>query len=225
MSASTRTAPQLVVFEGVDGTGKTMLTAALARYYRERISEKQVLAASFPGSIPGTLGELVYKLHHGQLKGAPNPSSIAGPAVQLLHVAAHIDAIERTIAPVLTSGGCVILDRYWWSTYAYVRQWVTVETAWCLIGAETPFWEDLPFPVVVYLQRRESLKPDELGHIGHEKIAGYYEEVLEKERVAGTSVIMLRNDSTVEDTWEQLLKSLHLVHHPFYALGESDDHT
>jgi thymidylate kinase len=223
--AGSRKAPHFVVFEGVDGTGKTTFAEALARYYQIQFPEARLLATSFPGSAPGTLGELVYKLHHGHLEGAPKPRSIAGPALQLLHVAAHVDAIVRTIAPMLAAGDHVILDRYWWSTYAYVRRSVTVETAWRLIGAESPFWVGLPTPIVVYLERRESLKPGDLGLVGHKEIAGYYEEVVKAEQTAGVTVLTIRNEDRVENTWEAILKGLHLAHYPFAALPESDDRT
>ncbi|MBA2681650.1 MAG: hypothetical protein H0U76_25055, partial [Ktedonobacteraceae bacterium] len=58
--------PRFVVFEGVDGSGKTTLARALADYYRASASPLQLYANSFPGSTPGTLGEWVYRLHHHQ---------------------------------------------------------------------------------------------------------------------------------------------------------------
>jgi thymidylate kinase len=39
--------------------------------------------------------------------------------VQLLHVAAHIELLERRIRPEVEQGTWVVLDRYWWSTWVY----------------------------------------------------------------------------------------------------------
>ena len=107
------TLPQFVVFEGVDGSGKTSLFKSLVKYFQMISNKLPLYAASFPGSSPGTLGEWVYRLHHNEATDGPAPEDIAPPALQMLHVAAHIDTILTRITPILTSKGFVILDRYW----------------------------------------------------------------------------------------------------------------
>jgi len=42
---------------------------------------------------------------------------VPAASLQLLHVAAHIDAIENRIKPLLTQGETLVLDRFWWSTF------------------------------------------------------------------------------------------------------------
>ena len=59
-------APRVVVFEGVDGTGKTTFARALGRYYQQLFPTATVLQEAFPGSRPGTLGNWVYQLHHAE---------------------------------------------------------------------------------------------------------------------------------------------------------------
>jgi thymidylate kinase len=216
--------PQFVVFEGVDGTGKTTFTHALAQYYRFLAPDTPVLAASFPGSDPGTLGELVYEFHHGRLEGALAPNNVALPALQLLHVAAHVDAIVRMIAPAFATGHAVILDRYWWSTYAYVRRAVPPEAAWHLVSAEVPFWQGLPAPTVIYLHRSVSLKPQELGSATHSQISTYYQEVAEAQREQGIRVHTIRNDAEIEHAWEHILTALNLPQHPLATVTEFNDH-
>ena len=72
---------------------------------------------SFPGREAGTLGKHVYELHHDL---ARFEIRALGPvSLQLLHVAAHIDAIENRIKPLLADGTTVVLDRFWWSTFIY----------------------------------------------------------------------------------------------------------
>jgi thymidylate kinase len=183
-----------------------------------------VLATSFPGTDPGTLGELVYELHHGRLEGAPSPDAVAPPALQLLHVAAHVDAIVRVIGPALAAGDSIILDRYWWSTHAYARRSVSSETALRLVSAETPFWEGLPAPTVIYLQRNQSLKPHELASATHRQLSTYYQEVAEAQRKAGVHVCVIRNDAEIEHAWERILTALDLPYQPLATLTEPDDY-
>src|SRR5439155_12811025 len=72
---------------------------------------------SFPGREIGTLGKLVYEIHHDAAKAGVK--AIDPTSLQLLHIAAHIDAIEARILPALKQGRHVVLDRFWWSTLVY----------------------------------------------------------------------------------------------------------
>lgn len=65
--------PKFVIFEGVDGSGKTTLARVLTAYYRQKASHTLLYANAFPGSTPNTLGEWVYRLHHGKARDAPLP--------------------------------------------------------------------------------------------------------------------------------------------------------
>lgn len=213
--------PRFVIFEGVDGSGKTTLARALAAYYRELAPETPLYADNFPGSRPGTLGEWVYRLHHGRTTDAPSPRDIAPPALQLLHVAAHVDLILTHIGPTLRAGGCVILDRYWWSTYAYSRMVLPPEKVWPMVGAERVFWAELPAPVAVYLTREATLKADELAPTAHRALDAHYREVIAAERQAGTPVHVLSNDTTLADVWHTLLDALGLPPRPLPAVAAS----
>ncbi|CAG0957369.1 Thymidylate kinase [Anaerolineales bacterium] len=105
----------LFVFEGADGAGKTTLVSALAEYLDRRGVE--CVALAFPGTQTGSIGKHVHELHHNPLHFGI--SAITPSSFQLLHVAAHLDAIERTILPALRAGKVVLLDRYLWSTLVY----------------------------------------------------------------------------------------------------------
>jgi len=108
---------KLIVFEGPDAVGKS----TLVRYLQEFLEQKHVPneSVSFPGDRPGTIGKLVYDLHHAPGKFGIEHISPVG--VQALHIAAHLDAITQTILPAIDSGRWVVLDRFWWSTYVYGR--------------------------------------------------------------------------------------------------------
>lgn len=108
-------AGKLYVFEGPDGVGKSTLADWFAAHLRE--SGIQCILLSFPGKEKGTLGKHVYELHHDLARFEFD--TLAPASLQLLHVAAHIDAIENRIKPLLGEGTTVVLDRFWWSTFVY----------------------------------------------------------------------------------------------------------
>lgn len=106
---------KLIVFEGPDAAGKS----SLCRLFKDALEfhGSKVHLLSFPGSSPGTIGELVYRIHHAPEEIGLNEITPTG--LQALHVAAHLDSIESAIIPRLLRGETVILDRYWWSTVVY----------------------------------------------------------------------------------------------------------
>lgn len=202
--------PRFVVLEGVDGSGKTTLITALSKYYRQIFSNVPLYADAFPGSHPGTLGEWVYRFHHNRVSHAPSTAKVAPPALQLLHVAAHVDTILTSITPTLAAGGNVLLDRYWWSTYAYSRPLLTPEQVETLIAAERMFWEPLIRPIIIYVTRKQSLKDYQLTPENHKRLDGYYREIMDRQRQEGVVVYELANDGPLVETWQQLLQLLNL---------------
>src|SRR5688572_29956791 len=106
---------KLVVIEGPDGVGKTAIANELSLRLNHSGQPCKVIA--FPGNEPGTLGKLIYGIHHDPTQFGVE--QVTPTAVQVLHVAAHLDAIERSILPILRSGQYVLLDRFWWSTWVY----------------------------------------------------------------------------------------------------------
>src|SRR5262249_34513872 len=109
------TTSKLFVFEGVDGSGKTTLSRAFVQHLKALGYECDWL--SFPGCENGTLGKHVYDIHHNRLDDPIR--GVNSTSLQLLHIAAHIDTIERRILPALKQGRLLVLDRYWWSTLVY----------------------------------------------------------------------------------------------------------
>ncbi|MCE9620183.1 MAG: hypothetical protein K8R92_09775 [Planctomycetes bacterium] len=108
---------RLIILEGPDGAGKSTTSRLLAE--RLRADGKAVSCFAFPGNEPGTLGKLVYDLHHNP--AVYGVTRIDAAALQVLHAAAHIDAIRTRIRPAYERGDTVIMDRFWWSTIVYGR--------------------------------------------------------------------------------------------------------
>lgn len=138
----------LLVLEGIDGSGKTMLTTALLKIMRSVGLKAEKI--SFPGRQPKTLGHKIYKWHHGDVGKSVTPLTL-----QALHVAAHLDVIEKRIIPLLKSGHWIVLDRYWWSTWVYgIASGCSAKALNLLIEAEKVVWREVTPTVVIWLERK-----------------------------------------------------------------------
>ena len=197
-----KTLGKLYVFEGADGVGKSELSARFAAMLNDKGTRAMLL--SFPGKEAGTLGKLVYDLHHGA--GAHGVATISAASLQLLHIAAHVDAIERVIVPALAAGTTVVLDRFWWSTKVYgladgsdkrlIKNMIRVErTAWGAVQPSTLF----------LIRRRTPLRAEPESrwlrwcHL-------YERSALEEQR--RTKIALIDNNDSVEAALEQI--ALHL---------------
>lgn len=148
---------KLIVFEGVDGIGKSSLSKEVMR----RLKDLNVASVSlaFPGNDPGTLGHLVYQIHHDA--AALGVTSITALALQTLHVAAHLDTIERRILPALQVGTWVILDRFWWSTWVYgIHQGIAPKCLEAIIEAERVRWGSVKPDLLLMVDRAEAIRAE-----------------------------------------------------------------
>jgi thymidylate kinase len=148
---------RLFVFEGPDGSGKTTLSLAFSEYMKSKGVGCDYFA--FPGGEPGTLGKLINNLHHDWR--AVGIRSLTPTSLQLLHVAAHVDAIESRIIKSLKEGRNVILDRFWWSTWVYgVVSGVRPDSLKSMIRAERIAWGKVR-PTTIFLISRPSMNQKE----------------------------------------------------------------
>jgi thymidylate kinase len=183
---------KLIVFEGPDGVGKTTLATGLA----ERLSAAGIKCNyfSFPGREGGTLGRLVYDVHHD-----PNKFGIAGlepTSLQMLHIAAHVDAIERSIRPLIRSGNHVILDRYWWSTIAYgAVGGSNQESIERMVSAERIHWGTIVPSVVFLLERTKT----EIDNPTHSRLSTSYRTIATRE-AESHPVHIISTDRTIVET-------------------------
>lgn len=106
---------KLVIFEGIDHVGKS----TIVNLVYQKLNEMGVdcVLYQYPGKMQGTLGKIVYDIHHRCLKGLDYP--LDPLSIQMLHVAAHIDLLNKKIIADIHNKKYVLLDRYWWSTLAY----------------------------------------------------------------------------------------------------------
>jgi thymidylate kinase len=141
---------RLVVFEGPDQVGKSTIIKSLEKKFEKR--KINYASLSFPGNEEGTLGSLVYNIHHDYKKYEIN--SLSPSSLQTLHVASHIDIIERKIKPLIKKNTIILLDRYWWSTIAYGKlTGLTDDFLDKLIDLEKTVWENIS-PAIVFLIKK-----------------------------------------------------------------------
>lgn len=95
----------VVVFEGLDKAGKSTQVARM----KEVIDSAGATFAHMPSAFSDFTARL-YRL----LEDAPPTSPLAR---QLSHLACHSEAMPTLLET--TSGGALVLDRWWWSTLAY----------------------------------------------------------------------------------------------------------
>jgi thymidylate kinase len=198
---------QFIVFEGVDGVGKTTLARRLVQTLRGEGVPCD--AASFPGRGPGTLAAHIYRLYHKPSRfgvRAVDPS-----ALQMLLTAAHIETIRSRILPSLQAGRTVVLDRFWWSTLVYGRATAVPEPVLSgLLALEDVAWSGV-VPTKVFLVTRS--RPQRLIQSRRgttlATLAVLYRKLARSEAARGVyPVSVLLNDGPIHATVRTVLSRL-----------------
>ncbi|MGB7284476.1 MAG: hypothetical protein WBE13_19585 [Candidatus Acidiferrum sp.] len=167
----------MIVFEGPDAVGKTTFVQCVKTLLEQANLPNEIL--SFPGNRPGTIGQLVYDLHHDPRKFGIGQISPIG--LQALHIAAHLDAITHTILPAINSGKWIVLDRFWWSTWAYgCAAGIDPRILNSLISSEKLQWGQIT-PSVVFLIRRTEPFRDEPADDEFTILSNLYRELSSSE--------------------------------------------
>ena len=193
---------RLIVIEGPDGVGKSTLSRALADKLAEMNIPCEYLA--FPGNQKHTLGRLVYDIHH-DVEGL-GLDDVAPASIQALHIAAHLDVIERRIIPALRAGRWVMLDRFWWSTWVYGgADSVDKDLLRAMIQVELIQWDEVR-PSAVFVIAREQTADK---HKMRDELTQRYLDLIEAER-GKYPIHVIDNDETLTKALGQLLKMIQL---------------
>jgi thymidylate kinase len=191
----------LYIFEGPDGVGKTTLSKWFAEVLQENLKQS-VAWSSFPGKEDGSVGNLVYQLHHDSKK--LGVETIHPRSLQLFHIAAHIDAIESRFKKSLQCGTHLVLDRFWWSTWVYGR--FAGEPAAILdemIALEKKAWGKIN-PKKIFLISRSGA---ETKTEAHDKLSMLYRQLAKKQSEL-TPVEYIINSGGLDKAKRQILSSI-----------------
>jgi dTMP kinase len=182
---------KLFVIEGADEVGKSTLASLLVRSLRSKRIPCDLVG--FPGNEVGTLGRHVYELHHASRRFRVdniNPTSL-----QIMHVAAHIDGIERTVMPSLRKGRVVVLDRFWWSTWIYgTVGGANKDSLKAAIEVEAIHWKRIRPARVFVITRLAPLEPQRDMAVW-KRISAFYKSFAVEER-RKYPVTIVENNST-----------------------------
>lgn len=193
----------LFIAEGSNDVGKS----TLVRRLETRLTEAghDCVRMAFPGNEPGSLGKLVYDIHHDP--AAHGVADIDPAALQIMHIAAHVDAIARRIRPLLEQGTIVLLDRFWWSTLIYGRvSGVDEDVLQAMIEVERKFWGDTQPDMAFLIDRHAPIESDmDLG-IWERLRTDYLQFAEEQKSVHPVTVI--ENDSSVEAAVDTMMDAL-----------------
>lgn len=122
---------QLIVFEGVEGAGKTTQIERSRAWLRQHLPpEIPILATREPGGTALGTGIRRLLLEEKQQQAQPNPSVAATPLSDtlqsphnrtelLLYAADRAQHVEEFLKPALDRGAIILCDRYTDSTIAY----------------------------------------------------------------------------------------------------------
>jgi len=102
--------PKFIVFEGINGAGKSSLIKLLAT----KFSSDAVVTTHEPGAT--TLGKAIRSIVLGQESDAQKVSPLAE---LLLFAADRAEHVNKTISPALEKKQTVLCDRYFYSTLAF----------------------------------------------------------------------------------------------------------
>lgn len=190
----------IYVFEGIDNVGKTTIIKALkGRLCKEK--GRKCATVAFPGNEERTLGALVYDIHHHEKKYFD--CSINDTSLQLLHVAAHIDLIQRKLMKEYSSSKIIMMDRFWWSTYAYgLSGALESDVISAVLAPELIYWEKININKIFLLERKDREKDYETEK--DSLIMQNYRDLARKE----PKCQIINNDGSLEETINMIFNKI-----------------
>lgn len=195
---------KLVFFEGIDHVGKSTICELI---FKDFVQQGIACSAySFPGKQDGTLGKLVYDIHHdkeGIFAGNMeiNSRNIDSLSLQIMHVAAHIDLLNSKIIPDIEAGKIVLLDRSWWSTFAYgIANGLSEDSLRDILQPELHILNGIPRNFVIYISRKE--KEKDYSEEKTSMIIQTYEKLCTE--LHANDILKIENDGTIIDVVQKI---------------------
>ena len=202
-----------IVFEGLDGSGKSTLIKGLA----DHLTQKgiPVTRTREPGGTP--IGEKVRRilLDNSRAEDVPSPWTEL-----LLYEACRRQNVEQIIRPALKEGHWVLCDRYWASTSAFQaggrgldEKKVTQLNQWAIDGLNPDLWVYLDLSLKEAQRRwedRTSFSPldrFELEEISfHQRVLDFYKKITQDSTYGPW--LTLQASQSREELIEALMKDL-----------------
>lgn len=195
---------ELFVFEGPDGVGKSTLIERTA--HRLEAQGAPVLTLIFPRMTRGSLGEIVYTMHHTPSKLGIR--SINAKSLQIMYIAAHIDCVENDIIPAIESGKIILLDGYWWSTFIYgITSGIQLKIINSMIRLEKNCWEDI-IPSSLFLIKSNSPFYKKIPNDKWISVSNYYDK-LSKVEHSKYPIINVYNNESIDFSIQQIIESIY----------------
>lgn len=189
----------LIIFEGIDHVGKSTIIELVNKELQKSYSNVEVY--QFPGKYEGTIGKLVYDIHHNLAKY--NINSIDPLSLQLLHISAHIDILNSKIIPAIQNGKIVLLDRYWWSTIAYGEgDGIPPNKLYKIVDVEKEITNNIFNKVFIYITRNNRIK--DFSQNKEDIILRAYNELFKNEE--SESKYIIDNNQEIINTINRVLK-------------------
>ncbi|MGZ5539883.1 MAG: nucleotide kinase domain-containing protein [Halobacteriota archaeon] len=203
---------KLFVFEGPDGSGKTTLSSAFVAKLEGSGIECEHF--SFPGQESGSLGQLVYDLHHEPKEKGVH--SLTPTSLQLMHIAAHLDTIESRILPALKRHRTIVLDRFWWSTWVYGKvSGVPTTMLKAMLRLEQLAWKNVQ-PDAIFLIRR-NLPLHKITLPEYEKLLAEYDALANRQ--PRRNVVVVNNQGSVPNALATIISTLRGHENPGISNG------
>ena len=202
----------LIVFEGIDGCGKTTQINQVKAILEKEQSPDSWMIIREPGGTP--LGEKIRTLL------LEPDTACCSEAEFLLYLASRTQLVSSVIKPALEAGKIVILDRYYYSTIAYQLAGLRLDfmpsgNLERLIKASSLWLEPdlviyLDIPLEIASARRESRGKDRI----EQRKKDYYKRVLESYRKQALNDLFYKIDGSL--SLEEVTKAVLAI---FYSKG------
>ena len=143
----------IYIFEKIDNFGKTTIVNELKEKLNKEMDCKCEIV-TFTGNEERTLGELVYDIHHNNKKYFEY--DINDASLQLFRVVSHIDLIQRKLLNEYSSKKIILMDRFWWSTYAYgLSGFFESDIINTILASELKYWEKININKIFLLGEKD----------------------------------------------------------------------
>lgn len=121
----------------------------------------------------------------------------------MLHIASHIDLIQRCLEPLSNSKCIILLDRFWWSTYVYGFSGGLEENIiQTIIAPELLYWKDINVKKIFLIERNKKQKDYELNK--ENTIIEKYRQLADKELLC----TKLDNNESLEKVVNKVYRSI-----------------